>query len=76
MSIAIQLHKDDIDYSTLGDQVTYITFSPLNSDPEINEAVIDEGQYAQIEAGLEGVPHKVDFTGTGRKWQAVNGAGW
>lgn len=74
MSIAIQLHTDDIDYSTLGDQVTTISFSPLTSNPRINEAFIDEGQYALIEAGLEAVPHKVDFTGTGRQWQAVNGA--
>ncbi|RQU97776.1 hypothetical protein [Burkholderia cenocepacia] len=76
MSIAIQLHVDDIGYSTLGDQVTTISFSPLTGNPRINEALIADGQYAQIEAGLKGVPHKVDFTGTGRNWQAVNGAGW
>ncbi|UMY33551.1 hypothetical protein [Burkholderia contaminans] len=76
MSIAIQLHVDDIDYSTLGDHATHISFIPLKGKPQINEALIDEGQCDQIEAGLKRVPHKVDFTGTGRNWQAVNGAGW
>ena len=72
--IALQVLTKDILSSTLhGAKV--IGFIPLNHNPQISEAVINEHQYEALADALESLPHKIDFN-LANNYEAHNGASW
>ena len=72
-SIAIQM-KAEHTSSTLGS--TIIGFIPEPGLKDIEDTVINENQLGQIEDALQLIPYKIDLTGSGNAFVAVNGANW
>lgn len=73
-SIAIQLQSQNTRSDKLNDAI--IGFVLLDADKGIYEASINDHQLRQIDDALKTLPHKIDRTGTGTSYVAVNGANW